>query len=231
LAKGGYDGDPEWIGAIEEFNIYNKAMSAAEVKVSYNKGLAKPVAIEVENFSFELPGTGKQKCWDGENLNTETGDDPNDYFTDVPGWSSDTAAADSGVEGPDAWPGNTEGVWAGYMMGTDPSVYNLTGYEIQAGDNLVLSVDARNNWTADAALPALLQMTLYYDVGGVRVPAASQAVELTTTWTPYSLALSADDVPESVGNLLGIELKNASNATSDNNSWIGMDNVVVVKTP
>ena len=31
LAKGGYDGDPEWIGSIEEFNIYNKALSASEV--------------------------------------------------------------------------------------------------------------------------------------------------------------------------------------------------------
>ena len=39
------------------------------------------------------------------------------------------------------------------MMGTDPSVYNQLAYEIQAGDVLTLKVDARNNWTADAALP------------------------------------------------------------------------------
>jgi len=31
LAKGGYSGDPEWIGAIQEFRIYNKALSAAEI--------------------------------------------------------------------------------------------------------------------------------------------------------------------------------------------------------
>jgi len=165
-----------------------------------------------------------------ENLNTETAD-PNDNFTDVPGWNSDTPAADSGEEGPDAWPGNTDGVWAGYMMGTDPSVYNLTDYDIKAGDNFVLSVDARNNWTADAALPAQLQMTLYYEADGVRVPAATQAVELTTTWTTYSLALAANDIPESIGKMLGIELKNASNATSDNNSWIGMDNVRISVSP
>jgi hypothetical protein len=31
LAKGGYSGDPEWIGAIQEFRIYDKALSAGEV--------------------------------------------------------------------------------------------------------------------------------------------------------------------------------------------------------
>ena len=31
LAKGGYSGDPEWIGAIHEFSIYNKALSGGEV--------------------------------------------------------------------------------------------------------------------------------------------------------------------------------------------------------
>ncbi|MBN1510020.1 MAG: discoidin domain-containing protein, partial [Sedimentisphaerales bacterium] len=31
LAKGGYTGDPEWIGSITEFRIYDKALSAAEV--------------------------------------------------------------------------------------------------------------------------------------------------------------------------------------------------------
>jgi hypothetical protein len=31
LGKGGYTNDPEWIGAIHEFRIYNKALSAGEV--------------------------------------------------------------------------------------------------------------------------------------------------------------------------------------------------------
>jgi hypothetical protein len=31
LGKGGYSGDPEWIGSIHEFRIYNKALSSAEV--------------------------------------------------------------------------------------------------------------------------------------------------------------------------------------------------------
>jgi hypothetical protein len=36
LAKGGYGGDPEWIGAIHEFNIYNRALT--EQEVSYLAG-------------------------------------------------------------------------------------------------------------------------------------------------------------------------------------------------
>jgi hypothetical protein len=227
LGKGVYPADPLWMGTIEEFNIYNCALTACEIEAKYAAGPTKPVQIPVENFSFELPGTGKQKCWDGENLNTETADDPNDYFTDVPGWSSDTPASDSGVEGPDAWPGHTEGVWAAFMMGTDPSTYNLTDYVIQCGDDLVLYVDSRDNWTADAAKPTQLQITLYYEAGG-RVPAATATVELTETWTTFSVELKADDVPACVGNKVGIELKNASNATTDNNSWIGLDNVILI---
>ena len=32
LAKGGYSGDPEWIGAVQEFRIYNKALSVGQVR-------------------------------------------------------------------------------------------------------------------------------------------------------------------------------------------------------
>ncbi len=32
LAKGGYSADPEWIGAIHEFNIYNRALTELEVR-------------------------------------------------------------------------------------------------------------------------------------------------------------------------------------------------------
>jgi hypothetical protein len=38
LAKGGYNDDPEWIGAIEEFNIYDVALSEAEVAARYAAG-------------------------------------------------------------------------------------------------------------------------------------------------------------------------------------------------
>jgi hypothetical protein len=39
LAKGGYTGDPEWIGAIHQFNIYNRALTPAEILFLYQKGV------------------------------------------------------------------------------------------------------------------------------------------------------------------------------------------------
>jgi len=39
LAKGGYGGDPEWIGQINEFNIYDCALSEAQVADKYAAGL------------------------------------------------------------------------------------------------------------------------------------------------------------------------------------------------
>ena len=185
--------------------------------------LAYLMSIPVENFSFELPGTGKTNCWDGETNAKGT-------FVDVPGWESDTTAEDSGVEGPDAWPGNTHGVWAAFMMGTDPSVWNVTSYNIVEGNKFILSVDARDNWTANAALPAKLQMTLFYKAGDVRTPLATTAVDLTTTWATFTLEARAAADPACVGLPIGIELKNASNATATDNSWIGMDNVRLLLT-
>jgi hypothetical protein len=178
--------------------------------------MLRPEEVAVENFSFETP---QVKCqnWDG-------GTNSKGTFEDVPGWSSDTMAEDSGIEGPDAWPGHTDGVMAGYMMGTDPSAWNTTSYIIGEGEKFTLSVDARDNWTSDPALPAKLAMTLYaLSADGVRMPIGSATVELTTEWATFTLECTADAV--AAGLPIGIELKNASNATTDNNSWIGIDNV------
>ena len=50
LAKGGYGGDPEWIGSIQEFNIYDYALSLAEVEANYAAGPVKPL---VHQYTFE----------------------------------------------------------------------------------------------------------------------------------------------------------------------------------
>jgi hypothetical protein len=39
LAKGGYAVDPEWIGAIHEFNIYDRALLPEEIQALYSVGL------------------------------------------------------------------------------------------------------------------------------------------------------------------------------------------------
>ena len=48
LAKGGYSGDPEWMGAIHEFRVYNKALSAGE-------------ALYLSQLLSKDPGTGNLK--------------------------------------------------------------------------------------------------------------------------------------------------------------------------
>jgi GH35 family endo-1,4-beta-xylanase len=39
LAKSGYNGDLQWLGRINEFNIYNKALNLSEVSFLFKKGL------------------------------------------------------------------------------------------------------------------------------------------------------------------------------------------------
>jgi hypothetical protein len=47
LAKGGYTSDPEWVGEILEYNIFNRAFTADEVVFLFNKG-ATPVSVDDE---------------------------------------------------------------------------------------------------------------------------------------------------------------------------------------
>ena len=156
----------------------------------------EPEPVTIENFSFEMPGTEKQ-----------TG------FENVPGWNTDETPVDSGVETGFT---PTDGDWTAYIMSGDPSVWQLTDYTITEGSVFEMKVDARITWAATT-----LQMTLYYDDNGTRVPAATTEVTLTDEMQEYILSFSANDVPESVGKQIGIEFTNIS--TGD--SWIGLDNV------
>ena len=162
--------------------------------------------IVIENFSFELPGTEKIKGWNGEGV-------AGTPAVDIPGWSSDTEVVDSGVE---TGYSPTDGDWTAFLMSGDPPVWQLTDYTISDGDVLELKVDARITWAATA-----MQMTLFYDDNGARVPAATDEVTLTDEMQEYTLSLSAEDVPESIGKKIGIEFSNASSG----DTWIGLDNI------
>lgn len=159
-------------------------------------GVSWAEPIEVENFSFELPNAGKQ-----------TG------FDNVPGWSTDSAVSDSGVE---TGYTPTEGDWTAFLMSGDPSVWQLTDHTIILGDVFELKLDARITWVATT-----LQMTLYYDDNGTRIPAASTEVTLANDMEEYTLLFSSSDVPESAGHKIGIELVNSSSG----DTWLGLDNV------
>jgi hypothetical protein len=155
-----------------------------------------PIVVDVENSSFELPGTEKQ-----------TG------FDNVPGWNTDGPCADSGVE---TGYTPTDGDWTAYLMSGDPSVWQLTAYTITEDDVLELKVNARITWAATSLL-----MSLYYDDNGTRVPIATREVTLTDEMQEYSLLFSSAGAPDSVGKQIGIEFSN----TSSPEAWIGLDNV------
>ncbi len=167
------------------------------------------IKVPVPNYSFELPGTNKQQCWDGEKPDS----------TDIPGWSSDLVAINSGVE---TGPGSTNGNWTAFLMGSeqdkgDPSIWNLLPYVIKAGDEFVLAVDARNNYNA-----ALLKISFYYqDTNSKRITVATKTVELSTSFKTYVLRFAADNAPEAIGHELGIELDNPSAG------WLGLDNIQI----
>ncbi len=163
-------------------------------------------ALIVENSGFELPGTGKLTNWD-----------------DVPGWSSDFTAIDSGVETGWAAPGN--GDYSGYLMSGDPSVWQLTSTMIETGEEYTVSVEAQNNWSATP--PAILGMIVYYDLMGYRIPVALDFMEVTDSWATYSVTINADDTPSAIGKNLGMELINVGN----DSSWIGIDNVQLIPEP
>jgi len=173
----------------------------------YSPEPPEPEGLMLENASFELPGTEKQIGFDN-----------------VPGWSSDTEVADSGVESD--WPGSTDGAWAGFMMGSDPSIWNLTDHVIASGDEFILLVDLQDNWT-DGGEPQVL-ISLHYDDAGARVTVASATVTPSDQseggWSEFSVSFAADDVPDSIGKLIGIEIDNVS----ETDSWIGIDNLRLV---
>ncbi len=179
-----------------EFNLNEAGQQILRNMIAYLVP-KEPAAIDVENASFELPGTEKQKNWEA-----------------VPGWSSDTVAVDSGVE--TGW-GPTDGLWTGFLKAGDPSVWQLTHHVVGAEEVYELKIDARITWLATT-----LRLTLYYEDAGVRVPAALADVALANDMQEFVLTFAAADVPESVGKVLGIELDNVTEASE---SWAGIDNV------
>jgi hypothetical protein len=164
-------------------------------------------SVTVVNPSFELPGTEKIKGWNGEGVDGTPA-------VDIPGWASDTEVMDSGVEM--GW-GATDGLWTAFLMGGDPSVWQLTEHVIAVDEVFQLAVDTKNNWQATT-----LQVTLYYDEDGARVSAATQDVTLTDSMTEVVLAFSAADVPEAIGKNIGIEF---DNVTEESGSWLALDDV------
>ena len=100
-------------------------------------------------------------------------------------------------------------------MGSDPSIWQLTGHVIGANDVIELKVDAGNNWAATD-----MQISLYYDDNGALVTIASLNGKISGyVLQEFVLTLNAANAPNAVGKRLGIELDNTSAG------WVQMDNV------
>jgi hypothetical protein len=170
--------------------------------------------IPIENASFEEPGTEKIKGWDADCSDPAwTGS-----IEDIPGWTCDAPAFDSGVE--TGWT-PTDGDWTAFLATGDSAVYQIPGYVIEAGDKIELDVDSRITWNATT-----LEMRLFYsDDKWNYTTIVSDLFELTETMAPYSVSFDADDHADGIGNKLGIAFANASDLTG---SWIGLDNVLLI---
>jgi hypothetical protein len=165
--------------------------------------------VQIVNPSFELPGIEKVKGWDSTCSNPSW-----TALYDIPGWSSDESAWDSGVEQGSA----TDGTWTGFLMGGDSSIYQITNHIVVDGDDIELMVDARNVWQATT-----LEIGFFYvDTLGARFFTNVDKATMTADMATYTLKFKSSEHQEALGNLLGIWLDNVS---PDSASWITVDNV------
>jgi hypothetical protein len=208
-------GSQEVSGSKTDWGVMNLTPAGQKLFLNAARYMMSPAEkVALVNPSFEDPNAGKIKGWNGEGV----GGTP---AVDIPGWATDGAVADSGVE--QGW-GATEGTWTAFLKAGDPSIWQMTAYTVQAGDILTLKVDAKNNWQA-----TLLGITLYYDEVSatdpsvmVRVPVAMDTKALTDVMTTFTMQAFKVQLPHLVGKKVGVELENVSPKAD---SWIGLDNV------
>lgn len=85
---------------------------------------------------------------------------------------------------------------------------------------LILSVDAYNEWTIDSYTdPVQLEMSLYYDVAGVRVPLVTGVFNMTGEYQTYTFTVNVDDVSEAIGAQLSVELNNVAPEFTVGSFW------------
>lgn len=176
----------------------NPATVNKTVNVEFNAPVFE--LVTVENADLELPGSGNRiKDW-----------------ASIPGWSSDNATVDSGVEKGGWW--QTDSDYAAVLFTGDSSAYNLTSHVIAEGEEFKLQLNGFDIWNG----PKLV-VTIYYDNGdGNRNVLATKTVDLTPgEWNAIELLATA--TPASVGANLGIEFSNISADGGD--AWTSFDDI------
>ena len=229
------DNSPEGDAVGVEFdNVTLSYADSAEpvIPSNYVTSTDQGGLVPIINRDFSEPNDGKHTAFDIEISRKQ--DEPFLGFmtTDVPGWTTDVSANDSGIEiGDDPNYDYSAFLMGGYSEWDDdpnwvePSIWQILPYKIQEGDQFCLAVDARHIWTVEG-VPVELKMTLFYvDINGTRQELAGQIVDLTEAWEWSTYILDVPEFPEmAVGKLLGIELQNIA----ERSSWIHVDNISLI---
>ncbi len=203
IGKSQFAADPLFNGMVDDFRIYNYAMTATEVA-----GLTDVVPTPPAQSTITLVNPGFE-----EGPAIYTGFDVPGY--DVPGWSDAGISTDSGVDGPGPWFGARDN-YAAFLKGGDGGALQLTGYTIQEGDEFSIDLWAASwNWSGSLGR---VKATLFYDNGGTRVEIGSYTTPTLTAYTSgytqYSNTAKIEATPESVGKILGIWLRNTGVSSS-----------------
>ncbi len=191
----------------------------------------------LSNPGFEQPNTSK--IWTG--------------FANVPDWNyaPTPVASDSGID--PAWASGFDGSWAAYSKSSDAAAgvwaNQDTGYALQEGDSLYLSLLAGQVWTFDTtgnweATDSTLHYQIwtvqrggpgvgaiydgYFDVGESSVnPWGANFVpvgEFIPYWENCPSGLTGaiipwDDIAEAEGETIGISIFNSSGLGIDPSAW------------
>ena len=202
----------------------------------------------LQNWSFELPGTGK----------ITTG------YDTIPYWFSRAIAFDSGVESGEVPPDGS--TWCAYMDATNADVRanQTTTHIIQTNECFIASIWIKNEWIWTVGYQhtnGYVSVVLYYGgtpdvvVNGVSGPynetlgtvgtpfftntfeilpgSASHTTE--TDWTNYVFGVISDWIPtNAIGQPIGIQFWNSStqynNAVDGTKAWMELDDVQLFAT-
>ena len=167
--------------------------------------------IYLVNPSFEEPelNNTKTRGWDEDDGAVFYDLEGNTLGpAEVDGWEADGEVDDSGI----SFLGDKifyldDGDQYGFIMGDDPTVYQLTDHTIALGEVFTMTFDAYNEYDGPQ-----MKGILYYLDGMTRVPLASYTVtglEEQAGFAKYGkVVFSAYDAPDSIGKKIGVEFDN-----------------------
>jgi len=150
-------------------------------------------AITLVNGDFAANSGTKIENWNGSGAGNNA--------IDIPGWQSDTDAADSGVEA----------IGVAFLKASDPSVYQTSEHVIGSGEEFKFNLVTWNIYAVGTYM-----VKFYYFDGSNRYDIDSKEFSGFGTITFKAIASEA-----SVGHKLGIEIDNVTDG------WLGMDDAAL----